>query len=536
MPSTRILRLSLVLFLSLLGISAQTNPTTINLGSSITAGTNSSWKSPSGDFAFGFYPLYTGLFLVGIWFDMIQERTLVWSANRDDPAQLGSTINLTRNGQLALIHSNGTEFLIYNGTTTSSASMQDDGNFVLKDLLSKILWQSFDFPTDTILPGQILVMGQKLYSNANGTVDYSTGRYMLELQMDGNVVMSAYRFADPGYWFTLTAGNQNVSLIFNQSTAFMYVVNDTSIRYSMTTKVPTPIEDYYHRAIINDYGNLQQLVYQKGNGSSQWVVVYEAISEPCIVNNICGVFGFCTSLDNKTVTCACLPGYSPLDPSIPSKGCYPDVVMDYCATNSSASDFTVEAIDNADFPNGPFADMARTTPTDVEGCRQEVINDCFCMAGVLVESVCYKKRMPLLNARRSYPSTNNIVAFLKVPRVSNSSINQNSNKKDSPSLAVLVVSLLLCSILAVLFAAIAIYHHPLAQPYIKAEPSPKRKPVEINMKAFSFQELREATNGFKNKLGQGASGTVYSGVLTFDDEEVRPCPDNVSVSPCAVRL
>ncbi|KAH8491330.1 hypothetical protein H0E87_023471 [Populus deltoides] len=342
-------------------------------------------------------------------------------------------------------------------------------------------------------------MGQKLYSNANGTVDYSTGQYMLELQMDGNVVMSAYKFADPGYWFTLTAGNLSVSLIFNQTTAFMYVVNHTSIRYPMTSQVPTPIGDYYHRATINDHGNLQQFVYHKENGIG-WTVVWEPESikaEPCIPFNICGVYGFCTSIDNTTINCDCLPGYSPWDPSIPSKGCYPDTVIDFCAPNSSASNFTLEEIGNADFPNGEFADMARVTPADVEECRKVIMDDCFAVAGVLVESVCYKKRTPLLNARSSIPSTNNIVAFIKIPKANNN--NQIQDKDDdSPSWIALLAGLLLCSIMTLLFATISIYHHPLAQPYISKKQLPVPKPgnemilidwVLCNVRAGNLQAI-----------------------------------------------
>ncbi|KAL3573831.1 hypothetical protein D5086_024444 [Populus alba] len=365
-------------------------------------------------------------------------------------------------------------------------------------------------------------MGQKLYSNANGSVDYSTGQYMLEVQLlDGNVVMSAYKFADPGYWYTATEGNKNVSLIFNQSTAFMYVVNHTSIMYNMTSQVPTPIGDYYHRATINDYGNLQQFVYHKENGGG-WKVVWEPDSikaEPCLPNNICGVYGFCTSIDN-TINCTCFTGYSPRDPSIPSKGCYPDTVIDFCAPNSSPSNFSLEKIDKADFPNDrDFADMAIVTEVDEEECRKAIMDDCFAVAGVWVESVCYKKRTPLLNARRSNPSTNNRVAFIKIPKANNN--NQIQDKDDdSPSWIALLAGLLLCSIMTLLFATISIYHHPLAQPYISQKQLPVPKPVEINLKAFSFQELLQATNGLRNKLGRGAFGTVYSGVLTLEAEEV----------------
>ncbi|CAI0466008.1 unnamed protein product [Linum tenue] len=513
----------LLLFLSLSGVLCFAQPATtrvINLGSSITAGqgSKSTWNSPSGDFAFGFHRLSSGKFLAGIWFDKISVTTLVWSANRDDPAEIGATVALTLQGQLLLTHSNGTELFIYNGTSAGSAAMQDDGNFVLRSSSASgdVVWQSFDFPTDTILLGQTLVMGQKLFSNANGTADYSTGNYMLELQSDGNVVISAYRFADPGYWFTLTAGKQNVTWVFNQTTAFMYVRDDNSTLYPMTTRIPGPIQDYYHRATINARGNIQQFVYNKRNGTG-WTVVWEPDSigsEPCLPFNICGVYGFCTSLDNRTIDCKCLPGYSPWDPNVPSKGCYPNVAMDFCdSTNPNSRQFDLVTIDNADFPNGQFADMARLTPLNVEQCRQAVMDDCYAAAGVLVESICYKKRMPLLNGRRSNPSTNNIVAFLKVPRINGTTSGIEPRKLS------LLLGILSCTAMTLAFATIAVYHHPFMRRRDDKSAIQRPRAVEINLKSFSFQEMHEATNGFRNRLGKGAFGTVYSGILTLEDEE-----------------
>lgn len=336
---------------------------------------------------------------------------------------------------------------------------------------------------------------------------------MLELQnLDCNVVMSAYRFIEPGYWDAKTNGNMNISLVFNQSTASIYVANRTSILYNMKSTVPGPVQDYYHRATITDSGNFQQFVYRKENGSSRWTVVWQAISEPCTVSNICGVFGFCTSL-NGTFTCSCLPGYIPWNPNNPSKGCYPNFVKDFCDPNVLVSDFTVETIDNTDFPNGEFADMAIITQSDANSCKKAVMDDCYCSAAVFDrESRCFKKRMPLLNARRSYPSTNNRVAFLKVPKV-NSTLEVPKRHMDSPSKFILILSMSICSTLAIVFAVTTIYHHPLTQRYRHLDPPPKPKPMELNLKAFSFQELNEATNGFMNKLGRGAFGTVYSGVL-----------------------
>lgn len=180
--------------------------------------------------------------------------------------------------------------------------MSNNGNFMLLNSSSNPIWQSFDHPTDTLLPGQALRIGQRLFSNANGTVDYSTGRFMLEVQgFDGNVIMSPFRYVDPAYKFTGTVGNKNASIVFNQTTAFLYAVNDTSIIYSMTSQaqLSVPVDDYYHRATVDDQGNFQQLIRIKNGGDGEWRSVWKFVENPCMVSNICGVFGFCTTTDNQ---------------------------------------------------------------------------------------------------------------------------------------------------------------------------------------------------------------------------------------------
>ncbi|KAK9288976.1 hypothetical protein L1049_017447 [Liquidambar formosana] len=156
MAFTKLPFLPPLLLYSLLASHAHTN---VTLGSSLTtAGPNSSWRSPSGDFAFGFYPLAaSGLFLVGIWSDKIAEKTLVWSANRDAPAPAGSIVSLTEARRLVLIHPNGTVCPIYNGGAANSASIQDDGNFVVRNSASQVLWQSSDHPAGNIFPDEILI-------------------------------------------------------------------------------------------------------------------------------------------------------------------------------------------------------------------------------------------------------------------------------------------------------------------------------------------------------------------------------------------
>ncbi|KAM3755137.1 hypothetical protein ACB098_02G017600 [Castanea mollissima] len=492
----------LILFLNFCGLHAQISPN-ISLGSSITAGSNASLRSLSGDFAFGFYALQSSLYLVGVWFDRIPEKTLVWSANRDHPVEPGSSIQLTSAGELVLAYVNGSNLQIYSGAAASVGTMENNGNFVLRDNSSRILWRSFDSPTDTLLPGQALVKGQKLYSKVKGSSNYSTGNFRLDMQSDGNLVLSAYHFSDPGYWTTQTFAD-NVSLLFDRN-ASMYLVNGIGdVIYSITRSITSPVEDYYHRATVEYHGNLQQ-VWRAGN-------------DPCFVTSICGINGMCTSSDNETVSCSCLPGYIPLDPSDVSKGCYQENVVNYC-TDPSMRNFSMMVIEDADFPPDVYeGDLGQVRDVNVEGCKKAVMDDCYTWAASWVDSRCLKKRMPLLNARKS-ASTKGSVAFIKVP-----------NKKSEPGLptkrnnfnirVLLAIGLIISAAFALLFGALALYYHPAIRNVLKRKKPPNAKTIGINFREFTLQELREATNGFSKILGRGASGRVYSGSLTSEDAEI----------------
>ena len=82
-----------------------------------TTTTNSSWLSPSGRYAFGFYKQGSG-YAVGIFIERIPQKTVVWTANRDDPpVHANAILNFTSDGQLFLQSAQ-------QGTKTSIAKRQ----------------------------------------------------------------------------------------------------------------------------------------------------------------------------------------------------------------------------------------------------------------------------------------------------------------------------------------------------------------------------------------------------------------------------
>ena len=172
--------------------------------------------SSSGQFAFGFYKKDNG-FVIGIWLENIQQKTVIWTANRDDPPLPEDVkLLLSNDGRLILQQQQGEQTLVANATqSASSASMLNTGNFVLYNSDSMIIWQTFDFPTDTILPSQRLLATNKLVSSIS-EANHSSGNFVLVMQTDGNLVQypaSNPSGAEYAYWASGTyTARANVTL------------------------------------------------------------------------------------------------------------------------------------------------------------------------------------------------------------------------------------------------------------------------------------------------------------------------------------
>ncbi|TXG72025.1 hypothetical protein EZV62_000604 [Acer yangbiense] len=120
-------------------------------------------------------------------------------------------------------------------------------------------------------------------------------------------------------------------------------------------------------------------------------------------------------------------------------------MVDLCDANSSPSNSSIEVIriDNAYFPSEIFAYMSSFPTPDVNECKKAVFDDCFCAAGVWFNSVCIKKRMPFLNGRRSNSSTDNRVAFIKVPKIELHQVDEDTQVED-----MILVDWVLCCVKA----------------------------------------------------------------------------------------
>nr|CAB3494219.1 unnamed protein product [Digitaria exilis] len=124
--------------------------------------------SDDGTFALGFFSPSNSTrnhYYVGIWHNSIPKDNVVWVANRATPITDPSSATFaltTRRSNLVLSNTDGQLLWMARNLSasesniTGEATLDDTGNFILRTSEGVVLWQSFDYPTDTLLPGMNL--------------------------------------------------------------------------------------------------------------------------------------------------------------------------------------------------------------------------------------------------------------------------------------------------------------------------------------------------------------------------------------------
>nr|CAD1831330.1 unnamed protein product [Ananas comosus var. bracteatus] len=341
------------------------------------------------------------------------------------PVPAKSTLQLTQAGQLSLFDSNDQEVWSPEAANATGVSLFDSGNLVLYDSSGDLPWQSFQNPTDTILPGQSLGENSELRSKLTSS-DFSPGRFELAVQSDGNLVL--YPIAIPtgneykAYWASNTQYDKKLQFVFNSSGSLYYQVENGSQTPFTSASIYSPT-DYYERATLDPDGALRLYVYPKNNNNNSgltntWTVVGMFPSNPCQTiqadggGGVCGFNAYCNSDDNqlRQLNCECASGCKFVDTSRTYLGCTPDFAVQSCDEYQS-SQYTFYEMLNTDWPDDSYEHY---TPTDEDTCRASCLDDCFCSVAVFQGSDCWKKKMPLSNGRQGMSVGGK--ALIKVPK------------------------------------------------------------------------------------------------------------------------
>ncbi|KAK0596135.1 hypothetical protein LWI29_013090 [Acer saccharum] len=211
---------------------------------------------------------------IGVWYYKPEDRTsyessfyeVVWVANRNSPifGKSGSLRIDSTDGNLKIFHSGGNPIAItsFEGARNTSVTLEDSGNLVLHELNSNgsikgMLWQSFDYLTDTLLPGMKLGInlqtGHQWFLRSWLTLE-SPAEGSYTFGMDPNLTdRLIIRWFGEVQWTSGLWSNEEFKSWVDRSYNFSYTSNEQEKYFSYSVKddvIPFP------RLQIDQYGDL----------------------------------------------------------------------------------------------------------------------------------------------------------------------------------------------------------------------------------------------------------------------------------------
>ncbi|XP_058185859.1 G-type lectin S-receptor-like serine/threonine-protein kinase LECRK3 [Rhododendron vialii] len=252
----------------------------------------------------------------------------------------------------------------------------------------------------------------------------------------------------------------------------------------------------------------------KGN----WSVMWSSSDDKCESKGLCGLNGYCVQI-NTEVDCRCLLGFNFVNNKIWSLGCERNSTAVSCDTNGGSAEIVMEEMPNMILEDENYEE---TEVTNKEDCKQSCFDDCNCeIALYSAENKCKKQRFPLTYGRKSRSSSQ--VAFIKKVTKEHPALPPKRPKKKELRLETVLIigaSLITFVIMVLTISGFFIYRNRV---WVYKEISEKgyvEFAGDIVLRTFTFAELEQLTNGFREELGRGASATVYKGVIPYNQKVV----------------
>ncbi|TXG67239.1 hypothetical protein EZV62_008514 [Acer yangbiense] len=318
--------------LSYITITTTLSLDTITLGQSIKDGEK--LVSASNVFELGFFsPGKSSGRYLGIWYKKDGEKaaeettSVAWVANRNNSISDSSGfLSINAQGSLVL-RMNSTNNIVWSSKSNASKSLQnpvavllESGNLVVKDGNDKnpdnILWQSFDYPGNTLLPGmkigKNLVTGMEwLLSSWKSIDDPAPGDFVWSIDYHG----SPQLFVGMGSKVQYRSGSWNglrwtgaPYLKTNPVYTYEFVSNETDVFYTFDIQdrsVPSKV-------VLSSSGDVLRLEWI--DSTQTWRRFPTTPLDRCEIYDVCGSYASC-NINKSPDVCECLKGFTPKSPA-----------------------------------------------------------------------------------------------------------------------------------------------------------------------------------------------------------------------------
>ncbi|PWA50989.1 S-locus lectin protein kinase family protein [Artemisia annua] len=452
------------------------------------------------------------------------SHTVVWTANRNDPISESGQFRLSVTG-IGIYDDSGVPVWSTPEFESGVDSLQllDSGNLVLVNRVGDILWQSFDYPTDTIVSGQRFRVGGSIIGSKSDS-DISEGDYSFSVSSSDGI----FQWKKLTYFRLLMDlksvknSNRPVSYVVVNGSGFDMVSDPGSevvVQVIMTTDVKST--DFRILKILPD-GTIVVNRYTDKN----WVTDFATPADSCRDPYRCGKLGLCAA-----GKCSCPHGFR-VDPKT-NTGC--------SFSNNTLS--LPESCDKATSPklnsSGEYVYVELgigtkyflpdfTTPVktgvDISTCEDICSSDCSCLGFFhgRTSGSCYMIENDMGSITSSSETKDDDkLGFIKAIHSSPSHQSPSNSTKSSDIPIAGLILLPTSGMLLILLFVICMCRRILSN---KAKASRKKLIIDSSedLEMFSIaglpvrfdhDDILIATGNFSVRIGSGGFGTVYKGIL-----------------------
>ncbi|KAL6217156.1 hypothetical protein ACLB2K_010373 [Fragaria x ananassa] len=454
----------------------------------------------------------------------VASNTVIWAANRDAAISSSGEMNLTVKG-LGISDADGNPVWSTPPLKSSvhALLLNEVGNLILLDQFNGSLWESFHYPTDTIVIGQQLSVGSFLNSSSTSS-NFSRGDYKLILSSSDAVL----QWRGQTYWKlsmeTLAYKNSNYIaeyMAVNRTGLQLLGRNGTVIVIQVLL---TPSD--FQIAQLDPSGKF----IVKSFSGSKWNQEFAWPTDSCRIPFFCGSIGLCSGSASTNPTCSSCPSTFHVS-SEDNGGCLPNSPYSLplaCNSSNNSSQQNSSALSYIKLGNGmTYFSILFSEPVkygvNLSTCQELCSVICTCL-GVFYQNSsgsCYLLEDELGSIiSNSNAGVDDPLGYIKALVGSSPTDfnNPSSGKRKFPLAALVLLPFTGFSLLAAL--AFLLRRRQSKEKGIKLGRMDSRSSGEMDAfyipglpKRFDFEELEVATDNFKTLIGSGGFGAVYKGIL-----------------------